>query len=66
MTMNKHLEGTMNVFQMWICKIMGNISGKEKQTIKEVFEKLGMMKELLQDMKIKQINIFNKQRDITH
>ena len=56
--MNKKLEKNIEAFEMWIYRRIGRVSWKEKKTNKEVLQQLGMKKELLKEIKIRQIKYF--------
>ena len=57
-TTNKNLEDRINAFEMWIFRRLGRISWKERLTNESVLKRIGMKRELLQDLKIRQIKYF--------
>jgi hypothetical protein len=57
-TMNKQLEDRIDAFEMWVYRRIGRVSWMEKKTNKEVLESLGMKRELLQEIKIRQVKYF--------
>ena len=56
--LNKQMEDRINAFEMWIYRRIGRTSWKERKTNTEVMEKLKVKKELLMDIKIRQIKYF--------
>ena len=57
-TLNKQLEDRIDAFEMWVYRRIGRTSWKEKKTNKEVLKTLNMKKELLREIKIRQIKYF--------
>ena len=57
-TLNKQLEDRIGAFEMWVYRRIGRTSWKEKKTNKEVLITLNMKKELLREIKIRQIKYF--------
>ena len=57
-TMNKQLEDRIDAFEMWIYRRIGRVSWTEKQTNKQVLGKLGMKKQLLREIKFRQVKYF--------
>ena len=57
-TLNKQLEDRIDAFEMWVYRRIGRTSWKEKKTNKEVLRTLNMKKELLREIKIRQIKYF--------
>ena len=56
--MNKQLEDTLDAFEMLIYRRIGRVSWTEKQTNKQVLGKLGMKKQLLREIKFRQVKYF--------
>lgn len=57
-TMNKDLEDRIAALEMWLYRKMGRISWKQKLTNNAVMEKLGVKRELLTEIKIRQMKYF--------
>jgi hypothetical protein len=53
-TTNKNLEDRINAFEMWVFRRLGRISWKERLTNESVLKRIGMKRELLLDLKIRQ------------
>src|SRR5579871_2820696 len=56
--MNKQLVNRIEALEMWIYRRMGRISLTEKQTNNEVLKTLGMKREILTEIRSRQIKYF--------
>ena len=54
-TMNRQLESRIEALEVWIYRRICRISWKQKQSNKEVLEKLGMKRELMKEITKRQV-----------